>query len=83
MDLKEKVLTALMENLKPEYLRIEDESGITGFIVANVFRGVSSLDRQKMIDDTLKNSSNPLSTKELRQVLLIAGLTPEEYRSVG
>jgi hypothetical protein len=83
MDLKEKVTEALRHVLKPEYMRIENDDGIYGFVVSPLFRGVSSLDRQTRIDKALRESPIRLSPAELRQVFMIAGLTPVEYEEVG
>lgn len=81
MDLKEKVTKALFQSLKPEYLRLEDEDGISGYVVSRQFKGMSSLDRQGEIEKTLQNA--PLAREERRRILMIAGLTPEEYEAVG
>ena len=43
------------------------------------FEQMSTLDRQQMIDDALRNAADPLSNEEQRQILMIAGLTPQEY----
>src|ERR1700730_13194705 len=83
MDLKEKVTEALRQGLKPEYMRIEDDDGIYGFVVSPRFRGVSSLDRQTRIDKALRKSPIRMTPAELRQVFMIAGLTPVEYEAVG
>jgi hypothetical protein len=81
MDLKDKVINALFQGLKPDYVRLDDEDGISGFVVSGIFKGMSTLDRQGKIEEVLENAS--LSQDERRQVLMIAGLTPEEYEAVG
>ena len=81
MDLKDKVVRALSEALKPEYVRLEEEDGISGFVVSRLFEGMSVLDRQGKIDEALRASA--LSREERREVLMVAGLTPVEYDSVG
>jgi hypothetical protein len=81
MDLKDKVIAALFQELKPEYVRLADEDGISGFVVSRQFDGMSALDRQERIEDALSNAS--LTLEERRQILMIAGLTPEEYEAVG
>jgi hypothetical protein len=81
MDVKDKIISALAKTLKPEYVRLEDDDGISGFVVSRQFEGISPLDRQGRIDDVLSEAS--LTHEERRQVLLIAGLTPEEYEGVG
>lgn len=81
MDLKDKIITALLESLEPDYLRLDDDDGISGFVVARAFEGMSSMDRQGRIRAILQKA--PLAPEERRQVLMIAGLTPEEYQAVG
>jgi acid stress-induced BolA-like protein IbaG/YrbA len=65
----------------PEYVRLEDDDGISGFVVSRQFEGMSTLDRQGKIDKALQKAS--LTQEERRHVLMIAGLTPEEYEAVG
>ena len=81
MDLKEKIRNSLTEVLMPEYLRLENDDGISGFVVSRRFEKMSALDRQQKIEEALQKA--PLSPRERRQVLMIAGLTPEEYEAVG
>ena len=81
MDLKEKVLRSLHRSLEPEYVRLENDDGISGFVVSRKFDGMSAFDRQTRIDESLRNIS--LNSEERRQILMIAGLTPDEYRAVG
>jgi hypothetical protein len=81
MDVKEKIIDAFLKHLNAEYIRLEDEDGISGFVVSSRFKGLSSLDRQTLIDKLLKELR--LSPKEHRQVLMIAALTPAEYETVG
>ncbi len=81
MDVKDKIVDALFQDLQPEYVRLEDDDGISGFIVSRQFKHVSALGRQLRIEGALDKAS--LTQKERRQVLMIAGLTPEEYDSVG
>jgi hypothetical protein len=81
MDLKDRIMSALRPALQADYVRLEDDDGISGFVVSSRFKGMSSLDRQEQIDKVLKNSD--LTREERRRVLMIAGLTPEEYEAVG
>jgi len=81
MDLKDKIMKALFQSFEPEFMRIEDDDGISGFVVSRSFRGISSLDRQGRIEKTLQKT--PLAREERRRILMIAGLTPEEYEAVG
>ncbi len=81
MDLKDQIVKVLLQELKPEYVRLEDDDGISGFVVSRSFENLSSLDRQGKIDQALDRAS--LTPEERRQVLMIAGLTPPEYEAVG
>jgi hypothetical protein len=83
MDIEEKIITAFSQDLTPEYVRLEDDDGISGFVVSRQFKGVSALDRQGLIESALNNAPEPLTRAERRRVLMIAALTPEEYASVG
>jgi hypothetical protein len=83
MDLKDKIVNALVEKLHVDYVRLEDDDGISGFVVSPLFRDVSALDRQILIEEALNAASNPLTPHEQRRVLMIAGLTPKEYIAVG
>ena len=71
--------------LNADYVRLEDEDedGITGFVVSPRFNGLSTLDRQDLIDRALRKAADPLTTDERRRVLMIAGLTPIEFDAVG
>lgn len=83
MDLKTKIAKALSQSLKDAYIRLEEDDGISGFVVSPQFQGVTALDRQGLIDDALSNAPIPLTPEERRQVLMIAGLTPLEFDAVG
>jgi hypothetical protein len=83
MDIKSKIIRALVQELKAEYIRLEDDDGISGFVVTPQFKGVSSLDRQGQIRDALDKAAVPLTAGERRRVLMIAGRTPIEYQAVG
>src|SRR5256885_666594 len=80
MDLKMKIEQALSAKLDAEYIRLEVEGGISGFVVSSKFKRMTPLKRQEWLDDILHEK---LTAEENRQVLMIAGLTPEEYDSVG
>ena len=81
MDLEEKVVTALGA-LKPEFIRLEDDDdGLSGFVVSAMFADMSSWDRQGKIDELLDTAG--LSREERRRVVMIAAITPREYRTVG
>lgn len=82
MDIKEKVMSAL-SGLHPEFVRLEDDDGLTGFVVSSRFEGKTALDRQAEIEDALDKAATPLTADERRRVLAIAGLTPTEYSATG
>ena len=83
MGIKEKVEQALRRHFEPVEVLLIDEDGITGYVVSSQFKGVTSIDRQRMIDKTLRNADAKLSAAERRKVLMIAALTPIEYDSFG
>ena len=80
MDLSEKVRQALVRALKPEQIILDAEGGISGYVVSKRFRRKEVLDRHMMIDKALRNPSAGLKPEEIRRVVLLVGLTPEEYR---
>ena len=82
MDLKEKVESALKGAITADRIRLEDDDGISGFVVSYDFRGKSALDRQALIDWALRHSSVKFTKLELRQILAIAALTPAEFETV-
>jgi hypothetical protein len=81
LDLKDKIVSAFMTHLKPEYIRLEDDDGISGFVVSSNFKDMPTFDRQGLIENVLQKA--PLDQAEHRRVLMIAALTPVEYESVG
>jgi hypothetical protein len=81
VDLKDKIIKALLQSLEGEYVRLEDDGGISGFVVSRQFQGMPTLDRQGRIEQALEGA--PLAREERRRILMIAGLTPEEYEAVG
>jgi hypothetical protein len=82
MDVREKVVAALSEAFAPAYVRLEDDDGISGFVVSPQFEGLSAVDRQGRIEEALTVAPR-LTEHERRRVLMIAGLTPVEYDAVG
>jgi stress-induced morphogen len=78
VDLKEKVAAALRAAFEPNQLELDDSDGLSGYVISVKFRGLDSVDRQKMIDRVLRAPTAGLSKAELRDVLVIAALTPEE-----
>jgi acid stress-induced BolA-like protein IbaG/YrbA len=83
VDLKEKVTEALRLALQPQHLRLEDDDGISGYVVSAQFRDLPALDRQMLIDNALRAAPAKLTKAELRHILAIAGLTPAEYDALG
>ena len=83
MDIKEKIIAALSEAFSIDYVRLEDDDGISGFVVSDRFQGMPSLDRQGLIEAALRKKSGQLTPKDRRDILMIAGLTPAEYQTVG
>ncbi len=83
MELREKVLTILRKALEVRHARLEDDDGITGFVVSPQFQGMTSLDRQELIDDAFRRATDLLASEERRQILMIAALTPAEYETAG
>jgi acid stress-induced BolA-like protein IbaG/YrbA len=82
VDLKEKIEAALKGAVAAARIRLEDDDGISGFVVSSDFRGMSALDRQTLIDKALRNSAVKLTKTELRRILATAALTPAEYETV-
>ncbi len=76
MDFKDKIVETLVQALQPEFVRLEDDDGVSGFVVSRAFEGMTTLDRQAKIEEILK-------PEDRRRILMIAGLTPQEYDAVG
>jgi hypothetical protein len=83
LDIKEKIVKALNQSLEDAHMRLEDEEGVSGFVVSRRFKGVSTMDRQGMIEDALSNAPDPFTREERRRILMIAALTPVEFKAVG
>ena len=83
MDVKDKIIKALHLALKDAYILLDSDDGISGFVVSPQFEGLSALERQRVIDKTLRKPPAPLTPAERRDVRLIAALTPLEYDAVG
>jgi stress-induced morphogen len=83
MDIRDKIVKALLEFIDVDFVRLVDDDGISGFVVSPQFETMSMLDRQRLIGDALSKASDPLKAKEKRHVLMVAGVTPLEYASVG
>jgi acid stress-induced BolA-like protein IbaG/YrbA len=79
MDVREKVEEALRHAFDPEFIQLEDDDGISGYLVSSKFRRMEFIDRQTMIYEALRNSPIRLKPGEIRRVVAIAALTPEEH----
>lgn len=66
MGLADKVVAALQTPLGAEYIRLDDDDGISGFVVSGRFENMSTLDRQQLIDEALRDAPDPLSQEEQR-----------------
>jgi len=82
MELRDKVQKALSKAFLLDHIFLDDEAGISGYIVSSQFQGVDALDRQRMISKVLHSSSAKLTRAELDRVLAIAPLTPAEFAAV-
>ena len=80
MDLCEKVFQTLKNGLKLDYMHLDDDDGIIGYVVSHVFDGVSTLDRHELLENVL---AQQLSHAERRRILVIAPLTPDEWGAIG
>jgi len=83
VDIRGKIINALLARLDEPYIRLEDGRGISGFVVSPQFEGMSTFDRQVLIEDALRNAPEPLDPEERRRILMIAGLTPAESDATG
>ena len=78
MDLCAKVIAALERVLGPSEIDLKDDDGIIGYVVSAKFRQIEHFDRQALIYDALRDPLAGLDEQELRRVIAIAALTPEE-----
>ena len=83
METVRKVKRALKQAFSPEIVKLEDDDGIIGVVVSDKFRRMESIDRQTSIDNALRDPSARLTEEEIRQVLAISPMTPEEYTAFG
>jgi acid stress-induced BolA-like protein IbaG/YrbA len=80
MDLQEKVTRILQEAFQPEQVVLEDDdAGMTGYLISTRFSGMNSIERQGLIYDALRAKEANLSKAELRRILAISPVTPEEF----
>lgn len=83
MDLKKKVERALKQYFNTDRIKLENEDGVYGYIVSPKFRRKEMYDRQVMIDKALRAADSGLKPEEVRKVVIIAALTPEEHAGHG
>jgi acid stress-induced BolA-like protein IbaG/YrbA len=80
MDLQEKVTRILENAFHPERIILEDDAdGMIGYLISSRFSGMDSIERQGLIYDALRAKDANLSKAELRHILAISPVTPEEY----
>jgi acid stress-induced BolA-like protein IbaG/YrbA len=80
MGVQEKVERALRHSLGAEVVvDLEDDDGIIGVVVSSKFRRMEPMDRQTIIDKALRSAPEALTQEEMRRVIVIAPLTPEEH----
>ena len=60
----------------PAKISLKNDDGIIGVVTSARFRNMDTLDRQNLLQDTLE--AHGLSTDELRRILIIVAVTPEE-----
>ena len=83
METVRKVKKALKRAFSPEIVNLEDDDGIIGVVVSDQFRRMESIDRQMSIDNALRDPLSQLREDEIRHVLAITPMTPEEYVAFG
>ena len=82
MGLTEKIVNALQKRFCAAYIRLDVDDGISGIVARAAFEQM--FDSRPPANDrrnALRNAADPLSNEEQRQILMIAGLTPQEYES--
>ena len=77
-DLIPKVEHLLRSHFRVDHLRVEDEDGIYGSVVSPDFEGLSSSDREALIDRMIRDPSSNLSDEERRRIRFIWMWTPAE-----
>jgi len=82
VDLQKRIERVLQAAFDPEEIRLEQDDGISGYVISRRFRGMEAVDRQGMIYDALHDPSVDLQPEDMRQILAIAALTPEEFALV-
>ena len=82
MEIREKIEEALRTHLEQPYIALEDDNGITGFVVSRTFEDKTFLDRQKLIDFALSHAPQPFRANERKRILMIAAITPAESDAI-
>jgi stress-induced morphogen len=79
MALKRKLTRVLTDAFPPpDKVRLRDEDRIIGIITSERFRNVDLMDRQTLIQDIL---AKRLSKEEMKHILVLVAVTPEEERA--
>jgi hypothetical protein len=60
----------------PAKVRLKDEDGLVGVVTSPRFRNMDIMDRQELLDELLRRHG--LSDAELRRILILVAVTPEE-----
>jgi hypothetical protein len=60
----------------PSKFSIKDKKGIFGIVTSRRFQNMDTMDRQDFLEDVLVKQG--LTPDELKQILIIAAVTPEE-----
>ncbi len=81
MGLKEKVWQTLSDYFTPDEMVLNDDEAITGFLVSPRFKKMETLDRMDLVDTAL--ATGKFTRRERGKILLIAPLTPAEYKAVA
>jgi hypothetical protein len=80
MTLIRKIRRNLAETFPPPArIRLKDDDGIIGVVTSGRFRNLGMIDRQNLIHEALHR--NGLTQEEMRRVVLIVAVTPEEERA--
>lgn len=80
-DLIPKVEQLLRSRFRVDHLRLGDEGGIYGSVVSPDFEGLSSLDRETLINRILRDPSSNLTDCERDRIRFIWMYTPAEYEA--
>jgi hypothetical protein len=63
----------------PDKISLRDEDRIIVVVTSNRFRNLEMMDRQTLLEDTLR--THGLSREEMRRILLLVAVTPEEEQA--